>query len=326
MYPIIKIHINNNNLIDVINFLDQNNVIMEYNRNELYRILIEGKKYEEICFFLDRGTDINDFLNLCTENNNDVINFLIEKMLDESEDPGEFFLKLIIDSNYKIISRLACIYKFRTDDIWNYSYGKPLRLAVRKGKTSIINLLFSLGSKVSECNIDPIIDALITGKPDLIPLLLEKGSNIANIKPEHLEICLKKKYRLCVNFIYDKIAKQELPHFEETDITKCFLEALRTNNDELANVLIKNYQVDLNNDILSEYISNPKNKKIIRHYNFLKKKIKNHKKKSGSEGNIENDDDTIIVDDSSDYDCINKNSSKLRNSIKAKKKSNYITR
>ncbi len=237
MYPKIKLHLNDDNLIDVINYLDQKNIVMEFNHQQLYQILIDNKKYEEILFFLDRGTDIKDFLYLCKENNIDVIYILIGKMLDESENPGEILLNLINELNYKLIQCISCIYKFRIDEIWNYSDGKPLRLAVRKGDTAIIRLLFASGSKINKCSIDPIIDALVTGKPDLLRLLLREGSNVANIKPEHLEICLKKKYRLCVDFIYEKIINDKLPHFKNMDVSKCIEEAKKNKNYELSNLL-----------------------------------------------------------------------------------------
>jgi hypothetical protein len=301
----IKLHIINDNLIDVINCLDQKNVSIEFNKQELFRKLIDGKKVDEIYFFLDRGFDIDDFLNLCTEEDIEVINFLVDRIVDDTENLGDILVNMINKCNYKHINILFRAYKNKREDVWNYLDGLPLRLAVRIGNKQIIKLLLSAGAKIRKCDIDPIIDALITGKPDLIPLLLENGSNISNIKPEHLEICLNKKFRLCTNFIYDKLHNGMLPHFQNADVSKCFVFALKNNYDQLAKALMEYGIVYYNDNYLLDYIKNPKNMKILQYHDIINKIKHKYSKKYGVSDEINSHNNGVVVissDDNNDDD------------------------
>ncbi|XWV25826.1 ankyrin repeat domain-containing protein 1-like [Tupanvirus soda lake] len=316
----INIDLDYEKIIDVFNSLDKIGILIDFDENELFTNLIDEKMIDEISFFIDRGTDVKRFLNLCTVDDKEVITFLIESDADASENPGEFLCDLINTENFHGAELMIETYKAPILELINYSNGKPLRTAVRKGNTEMISYLFLCGAKVKECDIDPITDALVFNKYELVPLLLNHGSDITSILPEHLEICLKKKYKLSVNYIYSKLLLNQLPHFKNVDLTNCFIAACNYGNYDILKYFIDNGIVNLDDNTYFQLKRNIKNNWVF-HYLVLAKKTSSepkigNKKKSPKSKKYDSDenfsDNESQSDDDEKYVPIRKSKSGVR--------------
>ncbi|XWV24593.1 repeat protein [Tupanvirus deep ocean] len=292
-----KIDLDYENIIDVINLLDQRNINIDFDQNKLFTNLIQEKMFDEISFFIDRGTDIKCFLELCSEEDKEVVTFLIENNADALENPGEFLVDLINTENFDSAKLMIDSHRGPLLDLVNFSSGKPLRTAVRKGNSEIISHLFLCGAKVKKCDIDPIIDALVFGKSDLIPLLLEHGSNLVNIMPEHLEMCLRKNYKLSVNYIYHKMIANQLPYFKNADLTSCFITAANSGNYDILKYFIENGNINIDDNIYFELKRHIKNTWVL-HYLELARKVchnkKSYKSKKYDSDDSQSDDESFV--------------------------------
>ena len=273
----LKIFIDRENIIDVFNFLDQQNIEPEFDEDEIYQELVVGRKYDEIEFFLDRGVEPHKFMAFCTEDDIDVVNFLADKNEYISDNPGEFLVHLINKGSYEDVVLFINTYKGNIKELINDLEGKPLQAAAKKGNLKLIEFLFANGAKLNNCHTDPLIMAILFGKVDLMPFFIQKGSKISNIKPEHLLICLKNNHRSSVAYICGKLEDNRLPRFKQFDATECFIEAVKNSNYDVLRVLINNCWIDVDDEEYDELVAKAKSG-WVKHYLELMK-TKNYKNK-----------------------------------------------
>jgi len=219
----LKITIDYRDLIDVLNFLDQKNIETRFNEEKLFSDLILKKNFDEIEFFLDRGTKAEDFIKYCDDDDNDVINFLIEKNDDTFENPGIMLTNLIYTNNFRCAELLLEKYKGDMKEFVNYDNGKPLKLATLKGNEQLVKLLLIYGAKIKKCIVDPIVDALEYQHMNLVPVLIAAGSKVKSVLPEHLELYMKHGRDLSISYILSALLKNEMDHFDCADLTNCLL-------------------------------------------------------------------------------------------------------
>lgn len=234
----LDVYLHDEEIIDVINFLDQRNIEFTFDKDELFSEIVAEKNFDQIEFFLDRGSTPDEFIQFCNEDDTDVVNFLVEKNQDVTENDGEYLAKLISSKNFATAKKVIEMYKGNMDALVNYGEGKALIAAVTYGNNELVKLLLMNDAKIDNCVEDPIVTALVNNHCDLIPVLLLNGSSIESIMPEHLETCIKNRQTKSVNYISKLMYNNELAHFRKANLVPCFFAAVKANNIDLLKMLI----------------------------------------------------------------------------------------
>lgn len=274
----LKIKVKDEHLIDIINFLDQKNISIDFDREKLFATLIDGKKYDEIDFFLDRGTPETEFIKLCSDEDDDVINFILERNQDLCDNNGEYLVKLISTSNIESAKKLISSSEDNIKELVNYDNGKPLILAAEKGDRVLIKLLFLSGAKIKYCLEDPLINLIKNNHTDLIKLFIDNGSNINNIRPEHFSYCIINKLQKSVEYITTLLSNDFLPHFAAEDLFSCLSAAVNTNNADLLYILV-DIAGGINEETRRELISYAKGSLIVKYLMSMQTNREKDKKK-----------------------------------------------
>lgn len=205
----VQINIDADQLVECINFFDKNNI--EFNMSEeeldsLYSNIISGKNYELIDFFLDRDGSPFIMLNYCYEDDEDVIMFMIDRYDGE---PIDFLIESIsIGLAEKMLDILSNSIPLKT--LFKSCGGKALNAVVESGSRPLLEVFLERGHKISYCTTDPINDALVNNRMNLIECLLEHGSNNNNITLKTFIKCLEKNNNTAVKYFIE--------HFEGGDI------------------------------------------------------------------------------------------------------------
>lgn len=285
----IKISTSDEHLIDVINFFDQKNIDIDFDRDALFERLVVDKKYDEIEFFLDRGCDESEFMQWCRdEDDNDIVNFILERNQDLCDSSGEYLVKLISTCNLECSKILIKSSQHNTKELVNYDNGKPLTAAAATGNKELIKLLFLNGAKIKYCSEDPLISLIKNNHIHLVKLFIDNGSSVESIMPQHLEHCIKNFCHKSVSYITNLLYDNQLPHFAEVNLSGCLMGAVKSNNLDLLTQLL-----DISGGIDDETIDDlvvSTNRTLIIQYLMLMKKKKSKKKYSD-----DNDNDIINI-------------------------------
>lgn len=303
-FPII-ISVTDDKLIDVINFMDSKDIKMDIDEDELFEELVHHRRFNEIEFFLDRGSEPQKFMQFCTDDDKDIINFLVERNNDISENSGDFLISLINSCNFESIKLLLDNYTGDMDEFINYKNGLPLRTAAGKGNEKILKLLFLNGAKISNCITDPLLNALHNNRTHVVPLLIENGSKCKNIGPDDLEICLWQNSKFSLSYIADKLSKNELPKFYEKNLSRCLLLAAKTGYLDILRELI-NFSNELDDDLLIKMKKHAKSNWVLHYINLLEKNQQRNKKKEPMKKKLKKNNSTFLDEsDNSDYESDN---------------------
>lgn len=274
----IKLNLNHDQLINVINFCDQRGIHLEIKKeSELFIELIDNKKFEEISFFIDRGTPIIEFIEKCNDDNIQMIKFLMEQYVNNGNEMMELLIDIIKTQKYIHIETLLSFYSDNSNDIKeliNSMDGILLITAVQSGDKRMTKFLHKHGAKINKCKYDPIIEAVTNNHLSLVNFLIKIGSKLESILPEHFEICINKRYTPAINYIIEKIYSGELSYFLQMDLSKSLEIAAERNYLTVISFLMEN-GIKLNNDLFDRmylWAKNNNNNNIIHYLDILNKK------------------------------------------------------
>lgn len=238
-------------------------------KKKILKKIIKYGYIDQIQALLNGGTNIYEFLCLCTKDDTKASEFLNE--YKNSAEPGtevynrhEHLINLI-EHNADVNEIRNFIQKYDLRDLINFNGGEILLCSVGNGDIELVSMLISEGGEISKCETDPIIVALKKGRHHLLEFLIKKGSNIKNIMPEHLELCLTNDYDACFNFILNLIDHRKLQHFCKMDLTKCFEIAITSSNFNAIRSLHKVSSSTNVNKIRSKY-ENKYSNRWIKYY------------------------------------------------------------
>lgn len=237
-----NIDITEDKIIDCLNFFDKNNIPIELSDEQLddvYNAIIKDRKYDLLDFFIDRGEYPTQMLNYCYEDDVEVISYIIDKY---NEDPF-LFLVCSIDIGLAEVVLEILSEKYSVKAMAKYNGGIILNTIVTNGDKELLELFLSKGFKISYCTLDPINNALVNNRMNLIPYLLENGSSNNNITLGAIATCVKKSNKTSINYIAEMISNDATITFENKDINNITAEI---------NTIVVNGYVELALQIISK--------------------------------------------------------------------------
>jgi len=227
----LEIDVDIEKIIDVLNFLDQKGITADFDQHELYQDLVENKKFNEIEFFIDSGEFPIQFVGYCGKDDNDIVEFLIEKNQAQGNETTYFLMEMInSDSDSQLVRTLFNTCEDDKKELANSQEGLPLIKAAISGQLEIIKLLQHHGARIKYCSEDPIIGAITNGHVDIVKYLLKTGSNLESITIEHLQTCIKKGYISSTAFILSQF-DDILSDMDHDDLTDCLTATIQ--NDDI---------------------------------------------------------------------------------------------